>query len=154
MMVARHACSFLVVLGWVGCGGSGTSMPTSTPSASTVTVTVGAGAQTAFAPQTVSINPGDTILWQWDGGPHTVTSGAPGAPDGKFCSLASGTPSPTSCDSTSYAQSSGTYSFMFNAAGNYPYFCEIHGAMMTGTVVVGGSGGGGGGGGPGGGTGY
>jgi plastocyanin len=161
MVVARHVCSFLMVVSWAGCGGSGASMTTSTPSASTVTVTVGSGERTAFSPPTVSINPGDTVMWQWADGPHTVTSGAPGAVDGRFCSLAAGAPSPTSCNSTSYAQSSGTYSFMFDTAGSYPYFCEIHGSMMTGTVVVGGGGGAaggggtaGGGGGTGGGNGY
>jgi plastocyanin len=29
-----------------------------------------------------------------------------------------------------------TFSFMFNTAGTFPYFCTVHGQAMTGTVVV------------------
>jgi plastocyanin len=96
-------------------------------------------------------------MWVWDGSPHTVTSGSPGAADGKFCSLPAGTAvTAAACNSTSYAQGTGaTYSFTFTSSGTFPYFCEVHGAMMTGSVVVaaassGGGGGGGGGGGTGG----
>jgi plastocyanin len=148
-----------LVLAMVGCGsssGGGTTGPSSTPPppSPATTVMVGANGMTTFTPQTVTISAGGMVTWQWLGGPHTVTSGAPGAVDGKFCSLMSGTLNPTSCNSTNYAQSSGTYSHTFATAGTYPYFCEVHGAMMTGTVVVGASsGGGGGGGGSGGGSG-
>lgn len=142
-------------------GGGGTVGPSSSPPSGSAMVTVGANGSTSFDPQMVSITPGSTVTWRWLGGPHTVTSGTPGAADGKFCSLPSGTPSPSSCATTSYAQSSGTYSHTFSAAGTYPYFCEIHGSMMTGTVVVtsggggsGGSGGSGGGGSGGSGGGY
>ncbi len=31
---------------------------------------------------------------------------------------------------------SGTYSFTFTTAGTYTYDCAVHGASMTGTVVV------------------
>jgi plastocyanin len=153
----------LALLAVAGCGsGSGTATtssvpptPTPTPTPNTVTVEVGTSGSFSFSPQTVNINPGDTVMWQWAPGSiaHTVTSGAPGAVDGKFCSLPAGTaPSASACDSISYAQSTGSYSYTFPTAGNFPYFCEVHGAMMTGMVVVGsGSGGGSGGGGGGGG---
>jgi plastocyanin len=115
---------------------------------------VGANGTTTFMPASVTVNQGGTVTWQWLGGPHTVTSGAPGAVDGRFCSLVSGIPGAANCNSTSYAQSSGSYSHTFAVAGTYPYFCTVHGAMMTGTVVVNASaGGGGGGGGSGGGAG-
>jgi len=29
-----------------------------------------------------------------------------------------------------------TFSFTFTVPGSYPYFCEIHGAQMTGTITV------------------
>jgi plastocyanin len=117
---------------------------------------VGAGNSFSFSPQTVNINVGDTVTWNWVSTtiPHTVTSGAPGAADGKFCSVPAGTPmNATTCNSASYAQTApASFSQTFSTAGTFPYFCEIHGAMMTGTVVVaaaaapGGGGGGGGGG--------
>jgi plastocyanin len=151
-----------------GCGSGGgtastsstppTPTPTPTPAPAATTVHVGAGAANAFSPNTVNISPGDTVTWVWDGGPHTVTSGAPGAPDGTFCSLPAGqTPSASACNSTSYAQNQGaSYSYTFPSSGTFPYYCTVHGAMMTGTVVVGsasGGAGGGGGGGAGGGGG-
>ena len=133
-------------MGWVtllaiaGCGGNETVSTSSvTPTPATAIVHVGAGAANVFSPQTVNINPGDTVLWVWDGGLHTVTSGAPGAVDGRFCSLPFGTP-PTvgACDSTSYAQGpTAAFYWKFTSAGTFPYFCGVHGAMMTGTIVVG-----------------
>ena len=156
-------------IGWVaivlmaGCGGGGggssstssvpptppSPTPTPTPTPATATVHVGSNGAMTFSPQSVNINPGDTVNWVWDGGPHTVTSGAPGNADGNFCSLPAGqTPSASACNSTSYAQGTGaSYSHTFPSAGTFPYFCTVHGAMMTGTVVVGASSGAGGGGG-------
>jgi len=149
----------VMVLLVAGCGNDTTSStasvppaptptPTPTPTPATMMVSVGAGAANAFSPQTVTINPGDTVQWNWAGGPHTVTSGAPGAADGNFCSNG-GTQSAAACNSTAYAQNAGaTYSHTFPTAGTFPYYCTVHGAMMTGTVIVAAakaSGGGGGG---------
>jgi plastocyanin len=152
------------VLVIAGCGSGSTTAstnsvpPTPTPAAGTAMVHVGTNGAMAFFPQSVNVNPGDTVTWIWDslasdGTPHTVTSGTPGAADGLFCSLPAGqAPSPSACNSTSYAQGPGaTYSHTFATAGTFPYYCAIHGAMMTGTVVVGDGGGGGGGGSAGGG---
>ncbi len=145
-----------------GCGGdnmaSTATVPPTTPTPETAMVTVGAAMMTSFDPQTVTIAPGGTVQWVWQGGPHTVTSGVPGAADGTFCSLpGNDTPSVSACSTTAYAAGAGnTYSHMFPTAGTFQYFCEVHGAMMTGTIVVstsGGTGGGGGGGGSTGGTG-
>jgi plastocyanin len=157
MKFARCCWMALLLVG--GCDDDGgTVTPSSNPpppppsSAGSVTVMVGPNGQNSFDPQTVTISRGATVTWQWMSGLHTVTSGAGDVADGKFCSLASGTPSPDSCESTSYAQMGGSYSHTFDTEGTYPYFCEVHGATMSGTVVVtaNGSGGGGGGGGGGG----
>jgi plastocyanin len=111
-----------------------------TSTAQTVNVTVGPNGAIAFAPMSVTIHPGDTVLWTWQGGPHTVTSGTPGAPDGKFCSLPAGSDvNATTCNTTAYARFPPfTYSqsAAFSTPGTFPYFCEVHGAAMTGTVVV------------------
>ena len=35
-----------------------------------------------------------------------------------------------------HTASSGTFTHKFPAAGTFPYFCTIHGSLMTGTVTV------------------
>jgi plastocyanin len=37
---------------------------------------------------------------------------------------------------TSSTQASGTYAFTFTTAGSYSYICGVHGASMSGRVVV------------------
>ena len=82
-------------------------------------VTVGAGATNSFSPATVTIQAGQSVTWSWVSGLHGVVSdSAPRA----FAD------SPT--------QASGQYSATFATAGSYPYHCAVHGAMMSGTVVV------------------
>jgi plastocyanin len=77
----------------------------------------------AFKPQTVEVKTGAKVTWtNQDGAPHTTTSGTPGAKDGKWEGQLAG--------------SGGSFSFTFAQAGSFPYFCAIHGASMTGTVVV------------------
>lgn len=71
----------------------------------------------AFAPATITVNKGDTVVWtNKDSVAHTVTgtAGGPASP-----SIAA----------------QGTYSFTFPATGTFAYHCTIH-PMMTGTVVV------------------
>jgi plastocyanin len=105
-----------------------------------LTVEVGPNGGIGFTPAQITINSGDTVTWQWPAGslPHTVTSGVPGAPDGKFCSLPDGQmPSVQSCSGAAYAMTGpATYAHTFTVAGAYPYFCQVHGAMMTGMVTV------------------
>jgi plastocyanin len=75
-----------------------------------------------FAPQTVTVAPGTTVRWVHTGQvQHTVTSDT-----GLFDSdiLAGGQ----------------EFSFTFNEAGTFPYFCELHGVAggggMAGSVIV------------------
>lgn len=70
-------------------------------------------------PAVDTVGVGGTVTWTWAGAnPHSVES--------------TGSPSFTS----STVKTSGTYAFTFNAAGTYTYDCAVHGAAMTGTVVV------------------
>ena len=70
--------------------------------------------------KTVSV--GTTIKWtNLDGIAHTVTSGIPGSPSGVFDS---GNINPQ-----------GTFSYTFNQAGVFNYYCKIH-SSMTGTITV------------------
>lgn len=71
----------------------------------------------AFSPQSITVNKGDTVVWaNKDSMAHTVTgtTGGPASP-----SIAA----------------QGTYSFTFSATGTFTYHCTIH-PTMTGTVVV------------------
>jgi plastocyanin len=70
-------------------------------------------------PAVDTIGVGGTVTWTWVGSnPHSVRS--------------TGSPSFTS----STIKSSGTYAFTFNNTGTFTYDCAVHGAAMTGTVVV------------------
>jgi plastocyanin len=93
--------------------------------AQTVNVSVGAGGGNVFSPTTLNIQVGDTVHWAWSSGFHSVTSGTcnPGCtPNGKFDSGQHGTPF--------------SFDVTFNQAGTYPYYCSVHGGMMSGTITV------------------
>jgi plastocyanin len=101
---------------------------------------VGGGGSLSFSPANATVTQGATVHWVWSDTsiPHTVTSGSPGAPDGQFCSLDSGTAvNAQTCNSTSYAHTAPfSYDHVFDQPGNFPYYCTVHGAAMTGMVTV------------------
>jgi plastocyanin len=71
----------------------------------------------SFSPQTITIKPGTTIVWtNRDDIPHTVVSD-----DKVFKSKVLDTDE--------------KFSFTFDKAGNFPYFCSVH-PKMTGKVIV------------------
>lgn len=77
----------------------------------------------AYEPQTLTVTKGTTVTWlNIDTVSHTVTSGPVGNPNNVFRSQQLG--------------GNQTFPFKFDNAGTYPYYCEIHGAQMTGTIVV------------------
>jgi glucose/arabinose dehydrogenase/plastocyanin/streptogramin lyase len=77
---------------------------------------------TAYQPNPLQINVGDTVTWTNDDSqPHTVTSGEGATPDGRL-------------DSSIMAPGA-TFSHTFTEAGEYPYFCLLH-PNMVGTVSV------------------
>ena len=79
-----------------------------------------------FIPSTVTIEVGETVTWENnDTAAHTATAGsAADGPSGVW-------------DSSLIMTSAGmnTYSFTFDTAGTYPYFCMVH-PWMEGTVIV------------------
>src|SRR5262249_37367472 len=89
----------------------------------TVTVTVGNGGF-FFTPSSVTIHPGDSVLWTWSSSGHSSTSGSPGMPSGLW-------------DSGIQNQGN-TFMHTFNTAGSFPYYCTPHGACchMVGMVTV------------------
>ncbi len=77
----------------------------------------------AYIPNDVTIQVGDTVYWtNLDSVLHTVTSGTDCTSDGLFDSgdLASGD----------------EWSYTFESAGEYPYFCLYHCETMEGIVRV------------------
>jgi amicyanin len=73
----------------------------------------------AFEPKEIVVTAGNIVTWvNADDVPHTVT----------------GTTSPPLFDSRTL-RAGGTFSFEFQAAGTYDYFCKAH-PYMTGKVVV------------------
>jgi plastocyanin len=110
----------IAVLILAACGGGAAPATTAPGAASAGEVTVQGF---AFKPQTIEVKVGAKVTWtNQDGAPHTTTSGTPGAKDGKWEGQLGG--------------SGGSFSFTFAQAGTFAYFCGIHGASMTGTVVV------------------
>ena len=99
--------------------------------ASVFTVTVGEGGA-IFSPDTIIIPIGSTLRWVWAAGGHTVTSGTPGNPDGLFCS-----PDDQNCSTSPTSPAGSVYEHTFIVAGDYDYYCRLHGAFgMTGLVIV------------------
>ena len=76
-----------------------------------------------YLPASLSISVGDTVEWDnVDTAAHTVTAGSPAdGPSGAFDS--------------SLLMAGASYSFTFDAAGSYDYFCMVH-PWMTGKVTV------------------
>ena len=111
----------------MACGGGGSSsgggyMPPAGPPANTVWIggTDGyGGATTAFNPSTLTVTAGTTVTFIWKGGTHTLTSyaynGSPTFP---------GVPMP--------GKSTGNYTYQFNTAGTYYYYCQYHGFLASG----------------------
>jgi plastocyanin len=122
-----------LALALAACGGDnnddtarGTTTETASPAANQVTMRL-----IAFKPESLAVAAGTTVTWtQKDAGTHTVTSGTvtqgtagvTTAPDGTF-------------DSGSLATDA-TFEFTFEAAGTFPYFCNVHPATMRGEVRV------------------
>ena len=76
-----------------------------------------------YIPASVAINAGDTVEWtNSDTAAHTVTGGSPAeGPSGVFDS--------------SLVLGGAQYSFTFEEAGSYDYFCMVH-PWMVGSVTV------------------
>jgi len=76
-----------------------------------------------FIPSTVTIDVGSEVIWEnTDNAAHTATGGTP-------------TDGPSGAFDSSLVMAGGSYSFIFEEAGTYPYFCMVH-PWMQGTVIV------------------
>jgi plastocyanin len=122
-----------------GGGGGGSDAPTgpSTPSTPITPITPASPSEVtvqnnSFSPATVTIAAGTTVTWTWD----TCTSGYdPYTGSSTTCvDHAITWDAPGGTDSAT--QSKGTYQRNFATAGTYNYHCAIHGAAMSGKVIV------------------
>lgn len=86
-----------------------------------------------FSPSEITIGVGDTVTWRVEtsaGEPHSVTSGTP-ADSGKIFDSGIGE------GGNSILKDDGqTFEHTFNEPGEYPYYCIVHPAEMTGKVLV------------------
>ena len=109
-------------------GGGPTGGGTGGPAPSTAAVTVGniffkSGQDGTTNPAQTTVAVGGIVTWTWTGTgstPHSVQS--------------EGSPSFTS--SAVQTGDGSTYQVTFATAGTYRYDCAVHGAAMSGTIVV------------------
>ena len=66
-----------------------------------------------FTPLDVTVNPGDTVVWIWNGSTHNVT----------FDQSVTG--APTNCGQFAIGECRRT----LNTVGTYPYTCTLHSGM-------------------------
>jgi plastocyanin len=126
--------TLLLIVAAVGCGGASTGPgnggtttgnnppPQNNPSTSSSITVI----NNYFDPLTTTVAVNTKVTWTWDAcgsdgyGGQSCTSHGIVFDDG----TASG------------SQTQGTWSRTFAAAGTYKYHCTVHGAAMSGTVVV------------------
>jgi len=142
MLRIRAIVPALCALAIAACGGGGSaggstgptggnntpSNPGNTNPVTTNSVTL---TPDAFSPNNITVAKGTTVTWNWD---SCTTPG-----DGYG---GTGTPTCVSHNITfddglsSSPQSSGSFTRNFTVAGTFKYHCAIHGAAMSGQVVV------------------
>lgn len=115
-IVATYVLSGSMNMGVEG-SGNGQEPTTLIPENSTVVKIVANAESNSYSPNPVEVKVGETVTWvNYDSGRHTVTS-----EDGVFESELMG--------------KGQSFSYTFDKAGEYPYFCSPH-PGMAGTVVV------------------
>lgn len=130
--IGRRALLLVGISVALGCGGASASSPDGgpppppppPPPANTVRVT-----NNSFTPGDLTVSAGTTVTWNWD----TCSGGDPYG-NGETCVAHNVVLDDGSA--TSGSQSTGSYTHQFSVAGTYPYHCAIHGAAMSGKVVV------------------
>lgn len=122
LIFSFYGCSF------AGQTSSGLDSASSTISPSgTVTHIVEMTGDYEFVPSLLTIKNGDSVKWVVTKGAHTTTSGSvneerKGVPDGLW---------------DSGLMNSGSFTYTFNSAGIFPYYCTPHAEVgMIGTITV------------------
>jgi plastocyanin len=111
--IAAFVVSALALVG----AGTGTA-------SATQNVDIGPGL--AFTPSTVTVLPGESVVWTFQAAFHSTTSNA--------------TSGPEFWDSGIGDVAGQTFTHTFTTPGTYPYYCKVHssptGNMMNGVVIV------------------
>lgn len=131
---ALATLSLAVALSGACAGGmqSGDDQSSATETAATEVAVV----NIAYDPETLTIESGTEVLWvnEDEGVHHTVTSGEPG--DNGVPGVSKGKKArPDGTFDGDLPEASSEFTFTFDEAGTFPYFCKIH-PSMTGEVVV------------------
>jgi plastocyanin len=130
--VGRRALLLVGIAIALGCGGSATGTeggpppppPPPPPPSNSVSVT-----NNTFTPGNLTVNVGSTVTWNWN-----TCSGGDGYGTGETCVPHSVVLDDGSASSST--QSTGSFSHQFTTAGTYAYHCAVHGAAMSGRIVV------------------
>ena len=134
-VVLLNIVALLTIFSFYGCGANEANSnldgdsPT-TQSSGTTTHTVEMTGDYEFVPSLITIKQGDSVKWVLIKGNHEIASGTviegedgrEGVPDGHW-------------DSGKMA--SGSFTYTFNSAGTFPYYCDSHVDQgMIGTITV------------------
>lgn len=112
----------LLGAGFAACGdddddGDATNPPASAVGGDDAIVAI---SDNKFEPNNVTVTPNHEVTWEWSGGnPHSVV--------GTFDGESVRSPQLTG---------GGTFTFSFSKAGTFEYQCGVHGASMSGRVIV------------------
>jgi plastocyanin len=124
------AASLLAILSVVAVSSSGNfSVFAQAPPTIEVSISPGSSTLTdkAYSPNPVEAKVGQKVEWiNHDSVQHTITSGSAGSPD-----------SGKEFDSglTKLLSKDGEFEHTFTAAGEFPYYCQLH-PQMSGKVIV------------------
>jgi plastocyanin len=119
------ACVGLLALAGVACGNDAEQQGTvEAPNEITIKLI-------AFTPTRVEVPAGSTVTWRQDDvATHTVTSGRTQQSGGTVTATPDGT-----FDSGNISKGQ-NFQFTFAAPGEFPFFCAVHPATMTGVIAV------------------
>jgi plastocyanin len=104
--------------------------------------TSGCASEYCFQPASLPVNGGDAVTWTNNSGPsHTVTrcGAAPGQNDTGCPAIGAAGNTGDAADTfnSGFVSPAGTFSHTFTAAGDYTYYCRVHGyGIMHATVSV------------------
>jgi plastocyanin len=127
----KQVCTTLAVVCIFGCGGSGgggySTAPSTPPPGNPAPPTDGVSVTNdAFGPASITVTAGTAVRWTWNTCTGDVYAG-------QTCVAHSVTFDDGVASAT---QDKGTFSRTFAVAGTYTYHCAVHGAAMSGKVVV------------------
>lgn len=133
--ITAVAAAGLLAAGLTACSSGGADEASSPKSSGKAGGPVIKLSRLMFMPATTEIKVGTTLTWTNDETiTHTVTSGEPTGID-KTTTLRSGE-KPDGMFDKRLAKKGDSFSFTFDKAGTFPYYCDIHQGMNAEVVVT------------------